>query len=49
VDIRGALRAGASVEDLQEILRQAILQKPAGHHLLENISPTARQMSQIGG
>ncbi|MGQ9517996.1 MAG: GTP 3',8-cyclase MoaA, partial [Anaerolineae bacterium] len=49
VDIRAALRRGAGLEELQDIIRRAIREKPAGHHLAEDITATGRQMSQIGG
>lgn len=49
IDIRAALRRGADLEELQDILRQAIGEKPAGHHLAEDITATGRLMSQIGG
>lgn len=49
IDIRAALRRGAGLQELQAILRQAVEQKPAGHHLAEDITATGRLMSQIGG
>ncbi|MDR3729111.1 MAG: GTP 3',8-cyclase MoaA, partial [Oscillospiraceae bacterium] len=35
--------------ELEDALRQGILQKPAGHHLSERRSDTPRNMNQIGG
>lgn len=49
LDLRTALRQGASRAELEELLREAIEQKPAGHTLSEGVHPTARQMAQIGG
>jgi GTP 3',8-cyclase len=49
IDLREALRRGADSEALQALLRTAIERKPAGHHLAEDLVPSERQMSQIGG
>lgn len=51
VDFRAPVRAGASVEDLLEIFRQALRFKPERHHLsLGDSGPEAPiTMSQIGG
>ncbi len=48
IDIRTALRGGASISELAMIIQQAVNEKPEKHHLLA--SPLAgRQMKQIGG
>jgi cyclic pyranopterin phosphate synthase len=49
-DLRGPLRAGASDDDLAEILVKAVLGKWAGHHIgrVDFVRPD-RTMSQIGG
>jgi cyclic pyranopterin phosphate synthase len=49
IDLRTPLRAGISDEGLQDLIRQAILSKPAGHHLAQGEKPRDRVMSQIGG
>jgi len=49
LDVRSALRSGASIDEIQALLRQAILAKPTQHHLGEHILPRGRVMSQIGG
>lgn len=50
IDLKGPLRAGASDADLLELFQQAILRKPARHHLNQDLaSPCARSMSSIGG
>ena len=49
-DLRGPLRAGASDDELEAIIRGAVWQKELKHHINEPgfIQP-ARSMSQIGG
>jgi GTP 3',8-cyclase len=49
VDIITPLRAGASDEELAEIIEAGIWGKPWGHGLAENIIPLNRVMSEIGG
>lgn len=49
VDLMTPLRAGASVSELKDIIREGIWHKPWGHGLEENIIPANRVMSQIGG
>lgn len=49
VPLRAALRAGASTEELQGLICQAIALKQAGHHLAEGRVGTDHQMSKIGG
>ena len=49
LDLRGALRNGASDEDLSALVRQAVWLKPWGHGLPEGIKPTLRGMSELGG
>lgn len=49
VDVRAALRQGASLEELQALLRAAIEHKPAGHNLAQGQIPVGRGMSEIGG
>jgi len=49
VDVRTALRQGASKQELQELLRQAVACKPRSHRLEEHILPHDRGMSAIGG
>ncbi len=50
-DLRGPLRAGATVEDLRRIILEALGRKPESHHLALGYSgPEAPiTMSQIGG
>ncbi len=49
VDLLTPLRAGASLEDLRQILLDGIWYKPWGHGLAEGVIPLNRVMSEIGG
>ncbi len=49
VDLREPLRRGISLEDLKSLIKEAVLRKPAGHHLAEGIQSSKRPMSQVGG
>jgi cyclic pyranopterin phosphate synthase len=49
VDIREALRRGASIEELAKIIQSAAMVKRAQHHLNTGNKPSARSMRQIGG
>jgi cyclic pyranopterin phosphate synthase len=49
LDLRDAIRGGASDEDLAALMRQAVWLKPWGHGLPDGIKPTLRGMSELGG
>ncbi len=49
VDIKTALRSGATDEELKEILRGAVRLKPERHQLEASSFPTGRAMAEIGG
>lgn len=49
VDLRAALRGGASQQQIEQIVRHAVALKPWGHGLPEHILPRLRGMSQLGG
>ncbi len=49
VDLLTPLRAGASDDDLRDLIRQAAWRKPWGHGLARGEAPQDRTMSQIGG
>ena len=49
LDVRKALRSGASLEEIGQILLRAVTLKPTGHHLLQGRSTQERSMYQIGG
>ncbi len=47
IDIKGAMRGGATDKELMIIMQNAILNKPAGHKF--NKAHSLREMSRIGG
>lgn len=51
IDIKGPLRAGASIEELANIFRLAATRKPRGHHLkgIDAQEGIGRDMRAIGG
>jgi cyclic pyranopterin phosphate synthase len=49
VDIREALRRGATIEELAKIIQSAAMVKRAQHSLDTGNKPSARSMRQIGG
>ncbi len=49
MDLRAAVRAGASQDEITQLIRHAVHLKPWGHGLPEGVLPTLRGMSQIGG
>ena len=49
VDLLTPLRAGASLEDLRQMILDGIWYKPWGHGLAEGLIPLNRVMSEIGG
>lgn len=49
VDLLTPLRAGASLEDLRQIILDGVWYKPWGHGLAEGSFATNRTMSEIGG
>ncbi len=50
VDLREALRDGSDDKAIEDLLFHAVMEKPAGHHINENIfKRCARTMSLIGG
>jgi hypothetical protein len=49
VDLKPALRNGASDEDLQQLMLQTAALKHEKHQLAEHIAPGGRNMRQIGG
>jgi cyclic pyranopterin phosphate synthase len=49
LDVKRALRKGAGVDEVKEILLRAVKLKPTGHRLDEGVSPQGRSMFQIGG
>ncbi len=49
VDLRAAIRGGASVDAIEQIIRHAVFVKPWGHGLADGVLPTLRGMSALGG
>jgi len=49
VDLLTPLRAGATLEDLRQIVLDGVWYKPWGHGLAEGVIPLNRVMSEIGG
>jgi cyclic pyranopterin phosphate synthase len=49
VDLLTPLRAGATVDDLRQLILDGVWQKPWGHGLAEGVIPLNRVMNEIGG
>jgi cyclic pyranopterin phosphate synthase len=49
VDVRGPLRAGATDDDLAQLIALAVQQKPREHHMTPGEVACGRQMSRLGG
>jgi len=49
VDLLTPLRAGATLDDLRQIILDGVWDKPWGHGLAEGVIPLNRVMNQIGG
>jgi len=49
VDLLTPLRAGATLDDLRQIILDGVWDKPWGHGLAEGVIPMNRVMNQIGG
>jgi cyclic pyranopterin phosphate synthase len=49
VDLLTPMRQGASDDELREMIRDGLWEKPWGHRLSEGEAPLNRVMSQIGG
>ncbi len=49
VDVLTPIRAGATDDELFELVRDGIYRKPKGHRLIENHYPQDHNMSSIGG
>ncbi len=49
VNLLRPLREGANVDDLKQIIRRGVWDKPWGHGLADDVIPLTRVMSQIGG
>jgi cyclic pyranopterin phosphate synthase len=49
VDLRAAIRGGASEAEIEQLVRHAVAVKPWGHGLPDGVLPTLRGMSELGG
>ena len=49
VDLRAAVRNGATQDEIEQLIRHAVATKPWGHGLPEGVLPTLRGMSELGG
>jgi cyclic pyranopterin phosphate synthase len=49
VDLLTPMRAGASLDELRQLILDGIWNKPWGHGLAEGLIPSKRVMSEIGG
>jgi len=49
IDLRTPLRAGATQEELTNLLLSGIMGKPGGHRLAQGEAPSKRVMAEIGG
>ncbi|MEM8534149.1 MAG: GTP 3',8-cyclase MoaA [Chloroflexota bacterium] len=49
VDLRAAIRNGATQAEIEQRVRHAVATKPWGHGLPEGVLPTLRGMSELGG
>ena len=50
IDLRGPIREGSGDEVIEELLFKAVMEKPEGHHINENVfKKCSRTMSLIGG
>jgi cyclic pyranopterin phosphate synthase len=49
VDLRAAIRAGATEAEVEQLIRHAVHVKPWGHGLPQGVLPTLRGMSELGG
>jgi cyclic pyranopterin phosphate synthase len=43
------MRAGASLDELRQLIQNGIWNKPWGHGLADGLIPEKRSMSEIGG
>jgi GTP 3',8-cyclase len=49
IELREPLRSGISSEKLKELIKEAVMAKPMGHHLVEGQRPNDRPFCQVGG
>ncbi len=49
IDLRTALRRGASTDEIKRLIEMAVAQKPVGHNMTHSQADLNRPFSQIGG
>jgi len=49
IDVRSALREGASPEDIRQLILRAVASKPEGHRVSQGVVSQRRPMTQVGG
>lgn len=49
IDLRSALRANASSEDIKQLILRAVASKPEGHRVTKGVIEQKRLMTQVGG
>jgi len=49
IDLRSPLRAGASPEDIRQLILKAVASKPEGHRVSQGVVSQTRPMTQVGG
>ena len=49
IDLKQALRSGASSAELKGLIEEAIARKPREHHLADGCTPQGHSFSQVGG
>jgi len=49
IDLKQALRSGASSAELKKLIEEAIARKPLEHHLADGCIPQGHSFSQVGG
>jgi cyclic pyranopterin phosphate synthase len=49
IDLRSALRAGASPDDIRALILKAVASKPEGHRVSQGVVGQKRPMTQVGG
>ena len=49
IDLRSALRTGASPDDIRQLILKAVAAKPEGHRVSQGVVNQRRPMTQVGG
>jgi cyclic pyranopterin phosphate synthase len=49
IDLREPLRSGISMDNVKDLIKEAVAAKPREHHLTEGQKPNDRPLCQVGG